>query len=420
MQTSLAAELLATDVGSRADAVLRSCVHCGFCLATCPTYQLLGNELDSPRGRIYLIKEMLEGAPTTAITRTHLDRCLTCRSCETTCPSGVNYHQLLDIGRAEVERRVPRHPLASFLRWLLRSVMSRRQLFTPLLRLGQLVRPLVPTRLRNYVPIRRPALPVPAAEHQRRVLLVQGCVQPGLSPTTNEATRVVLDRLGISVVTAAGETCCGALDFHLNAQQSAAAQARRNVDAWWPLLETGVEAIVMNASGCSNFVRDYADLLRDDPQYADRAAGVVEKLRDISEILAAEDLSPLQLHATPAISWHCPCTAQHGQQLDRPTREVLTRLGFNLPSVTDAHLCCGSAGTYSLFHADLASELRSRKLDALLASEPEQVVTANIGCQMHLAGGTDTPVVHWIELVARQLGATISEPDSNASGDEYV
>jgi glycolate oxidase iron-sulfur subunit len=386
---------------------LRACVHCGFCTATCPTYQVDGNELDSPRGRIYLIKEMLEGAPVTAVTRTHLDRCLTCQSCETTCPSGVNYHRLLDIGRAEVEQRVPRALPVWVLRWSLVQFLSRRHWFTPAVRLGRVFRPLLPGAVRHYLPLARPGLPEIGRGHARRMILVQGCVQPGLSPETNAATRLVLDKLGIETVSVAAETCCGALGYHLSAQEQGLQQARANIDAWWPLIEEGVEnsveAIVMTASGCSNFVQDYAALLAGEPEYAERARKVVSLLKDVSQVLAAEDLSQLSLRSRPSISWHCPCTAQHGQQLDVPTRAVLQRLGFDVPQITDAHLCCGSAGTYSMLQPRMANELRDRKLTNLQASQPELIVTANIGCQTHLSGGTDTRVVHWIEMLAREL-----------------
>ena len=403
MKTDLPAELLTTARGREADSILRACVHCGFCNATCPTYQVLGNELDSPRGRIYLIKAMLEGEPITDITRTHLDRCLTCQACETTCPSGVNFHRLLDIGRAEVEQRVPRGIAARLQRWVIRKVLPWRRRFTPLLRLGQWFSFLLPSVLAEHVPSRRQALFAPRSRHDRRVILVQGCVQPGLSPNTNPAASRVLDALSIEAITVSAERCCGALSYHLNAQEEGLEFARRNIDAWSPLLEDGAEAIVMTASGCSNFVREYADLLKDDPLYADRALRVVELLQDISQVLVREDLSALGVNAAASIAWHCPCTAQHGQKLDEPTRQVLENLGFRLPTVVDAHLCCGSAGTHSLFQPEMARELRRRKLAALEASTPDQIVTANIGCQMHLGAGTSTPVTHWIELVARSM-----------------
>lgn len=407
MQTSLPEEFLATDAGRQADSILRACVHCGFCTATCPTYQVLGNELDSPRGRIYLIKSMLEGEAVTATTRTHLDRCLSCQSCETTCPSGVNYHQLLDIGRAEVEKQVPRTLSSIGLRWLLRVLMPHRQRFTPLLRMGQLFRGLLPALLKQHVPMRSSRLPATTAQHPRKVILVQGCVQPGLSPNTNLAAARVLDALGIESIAVAAESCCGAVSYHLNAQQEGLDFARRNIDAWWPLIEAGAEAIVMTATGCSNFVQEYDHLLRLDPAYAQRAEKVVGLIKDISEVLLEEDLASLAVNSDTSISWHCPCTAQHGQKLDQPTQAVLTRLGFELPAVEDSHLCCGSAGTNSLLQPAMAEALRGRKLEALLASEPELVVTANIGCQTHLAAGTETPVVHWIELVAGSMGSRI-------------
>ncbi len=424
MQTSLPADFLATEPGREADSILRACVHCGFCTATCPTYQVLGNELDSPRGRIYLIKSMLEGEAVTDITRIHLDRCLTCQSCETTCPSGVNYHRLLDIGRQEVEIRAPRSIPERLLRWSIRQVLPYRRRFTPLLRIGQAVRALLPPLLKQHVPKPRARLKGSVDSHARKVILVQGCVQPGLSPNTNAATALVLGRLGIETLTVAAESCCGAASYHLNAQTEGLDFARRNIDAWWPLIENGsIKAIVMTASGCSNFVQDYQHLLKADPDYAARAEKVVGLLKDISEVLAAEDLAPLAVTAAERISWHCPCTAQHGQQLDQTTRQVLTGLGFELPTVVDAHLCCGSAGTHSLLQSAIAVALRERKLDALQVSAPDRIVTANIGCQTHLAAGTETPVVHWIELVAGAMGSTIHEVknrDRLIEGDRHV
>jgi glycolate oxidase iron-sulfur subunit len=407
MQTFIPEDVIATTHGADADHILRTCVHCGLCNATCPTYQLERNELDGPRGRIYLIKQMLEGEAVTAITRQHLDRCLVCQACETTCPSGVSYHQLLEIGRREIETRAPRPWRQRISRLLLRQLMSRRQLTLPLFALARLLRPLLPGALR--APPRRPALAVPAVQHTRRVILVQGCVQPAMSPTTNQAAALVLDRLGISTLSLGGETCCGALAWHGGGEAQGAAQARRNIDAWWPQLEAGAEAILMTASGCSNFVQDYPRVLAHDPEYAERAVRVAGALVDIGQFLDGEDLSPLAPDTGTRISWHCPCTAQHGQSLDGPTRRVLERLGFDVPAVRDAHLCCGSAGSYSLFQPGWAAALRARKLENLEACNPEQIVTANIGCQAHLAAGTATPVVHWIELVARALGAKLPE-----------
>ncbi|MEP5765288.1 MAG: glycolate oxidase subunit GlcF [Halieaceae bacterium] len=409
MQTFFPAQLSASAAGREAEDILRACVHCGLCNATCPSYLLERNELDGPRGRIYLIKQMLEGHETSALTLHHLDRCLSCQSCETTCPSGVQYHRLLDIGKAEVERRLPRPLPARLFRALLRAVMSRRQLTVPLMAMGRLFRPLLPAMLREHIPLLRPVISNPGRSYSRQVILVQGCVQPAMSPTTNQAASRVLDALGISTVSVGAETCCGALAYHGSGREQGLAQARRNIDAWWPQIEAGVEAIVMTASGCSNFVQDYAALLADEPKYAGKARRVSALLKDIAELLVEEDLEQLVLNSDTRISWHCPCTAQHGQKLDQATRSVLQRLGFELPIVRDAHLCCGSAGSYSLLQPSLAGALRERKLEALEASDPEQIVTANIGCQSHLAAATDRPVVHWIELVARSLETTIEE-----------
>lgn len=407
MQTFLPADFIATSAGQKADAILRDCVHCGLCNATCPTYQVERNELDGPRGRIYLIKKMLEGEAVSELTRHHLDRCLVCQACETTCPSGVNYHQLLDIGREELEQRVPRSAWQRLQRSLVRGVMSRRQLTQPLFALGRIARPLLPARLRTHIPLLRAPIASSTRQHARQVILAQGCVQPAMSPTTNQAAGAVLNALGIETLSIAAETCCGALSAHGGSKSQALAQARRNIDAWWPAIEAGAEAVLMTASGCSNYVQDYGELLADDPAYAERAERVAGLLKDISEFLDAEPLEKLPLQNHERIAWHCPCTAQHGQSLDTPTRRVLARLGFELPPVRDSHLCCGSAGSYSLFQPEMAQALRSRKLDALQASDPARIVTANIGCQVHLSAGTETPVVHWIELVARSLDATL-------------
>lgn len=404
MQTSLPAELLATSHGQAADRILRSCVHCGFCLATCPTYQLLGNELDSPRGRIYLIKEMLEGNEATAITQQHLDRCLTCQACETTCPSGVAYHRLLDIGRAEIDLRVQRPLRQRLLRHGVRLLLPYRQRFTPLLRLGQFFKPVLPTALARRIPARTPALPWPVFTAPRQVILLQGCVQPGISSNTNAATARILKRLGIACVRVTAEGCCGALSYHIGAQGEGQDFARRNIDAWWPLVEQGVEAIVSTASGCGNFLHDYERLFKDDPVYAAKASRINALVKDVSEVLAAEDLSPLQLKTgASSVAFHCPCTLQHGLALNATTQQLLSTLGFSLPTIKDEHLCCGSAGTYSVFNATIATELRRRKLSALEASEPDVILTANIGCQSHLAAGTATPVKHWVEYVADRL-----------------
>lgn len=413
MQTNLADFIKDTAEGREADAILRSCVHCGFCTATCPTYQLLGDELDGPRGRIYLIKQMLEGQPVTQKTQLHLDRCLSCRACETTCPSGVKYHRLLDIGRAIVEQRVPRRLLDRTMRLLLREALPRTWIFRPALKLGQWLRPLLPRRLASKLPqpVGGAAQPwPPGRSHQRRMIALAGCVQPGLAPNTNAATARVLDKLGIELFEAPGAACCGALRYHLNAQEAALADMRRAIDAWWPHIAEGrVEAIVMTASGCGAQVREYGELLKHDPAYAEKAARVAALTRDVSEVMAAEQTRLLALlRACPnrtqqRIAFHSPCTLQHGQSIRGVVESLLAAAGYALSPVADAHLCCGSAGTYSILQPALAQQLRDNKLAALNAASPTVIVTANIGCQTHLQSGSTTPVRHWIELIDEQL-----------------
>ncbi|MFL9960907.1 glycolate oxidase subunit GlcF [Paraburkholderia sediminicola] len=424
MQTNLSDAAQTLSRADEAERILRSCVHCGFCNATCPTYQLLGNELDGPRGRIYLIKQMLEGEPVTRKTQLHLDRCLTCRNCETTCPSGVNYHALLDIGRAELERRVPRPAAERLLREGLRRAIPHPAVFDALLKTGRALRPFLPAALGRKIPKRgdRPKAR-PAPRHPRTMLMLEGCVQPALSPNTNAAAARVLDRLGISIVNAERAGCCGATDYHLNAQDAGLARARRNIDAWWPAIEAGAEAVVQTASGCGAFVKEYGHLLRDDPRYAAKAQRVSELAQDLVEVLAREPLDGLQTDsqadsamnspaASPAeppaqkqrrIAFHCPCTLQHAQKLGGAVESILQRLGFDLTTVPDAHLCCGSAGTYSITQPELAQRLRNNRLDALESGNPELIVTANIGCQTHLDSAGRTPVRHWIELVEASL-----------------
>ncbi len=403
MQTKLASSIKDTPQGREAEAILRSCVHCGFCTATCPTYQLLGDELDGPRGRIYLIKQMLEGQAVSAKTQLHLDRCLTCRSCETTCPSGVKYGRLVDIGREIVEERVPRSWHQRLLRRALRLVIPYRERFALALRLGHWVRPMLPASLRRSIPpAATPAAAWPAPRHARRMLVLEGCVQPVTAPNINAAAARVLDKLGISLLRAANAGCCGALSHHMGAGDEAGDFMRRNIDAWWPLVEAGAEAIVMTASGCGAVVKDYGVLLRDDPDYAEKAVRIAALTRDLAEILAAEDLDALSaLGQGERLAFHAPCTLQHGQQLSGVVESVLRRCGFNLTSVADAHLCCGAAGTYSILQRELSQQLLRNKLDALRADQPQCIVTANIGCQMHLQSGGELPVRHWVELLDR-------------------
>lgn len=404
MQTTLSEQSRQLPRAAEAEKILRSCVHCGFCNATCPTYQLLGDELDGPRGRIYLIKQVLEGAPATAQTQLHLDRCLSCRNCETTCPSGVDYHNLLDIGRAVVDQAVPRPAAQRFLREGLRALAPNPRLFKGLLRVGATFRPLLPRMFESKLPqhmLTSGLRPVP--RHARRVMLLEGCVQPGLSPNTNDATARVLDRLGISVIPVAEAGCCGALDYHLDAQAKGLDRARQNIDAWWPHLQNGAEAIVQTASGCGAFIKDYGHLLEADPVYADKARRISEMTIDLVQVLAQEPLEQICAASEQRIAVHCPCTLQHALKLGGAVEAVLTRLGFNLTAVPDGHLCCGSAGTYSLTQPILARQLRDNRLNALESGRPQLIVTSNIGCQSHLASAGRTPVMHWIERVDQSL-----------------
>jgi len=409
LQTSLADFIKDTPEGREAEAILRKCVHCGFCTATCPTYQLLGDELDGPRGRIYLIKQVLEGQPVTEKTQLHLDRCLTCRSCETTCPSGVQYSRLLDIGREVVHARVNRSAADRVARAALRNLVTRPALFGSLLKVGQLARPALPSILRRKVPQSAPASTArPTTTHARHVLMLEGCVQPSLSPATNAAAARVLDRLGISVVTAPQAGCCGAVSLHLDERGEALDFMRRNIDAWWPQIGAGAEAVVITASGCGVTVKDYAYQLARDPAYADKAKRVSELAKDVSEVILAERerlqaLLPPPGSRLPKIAFHAPCTLQHGLKIRGEIEAFLVSLGFEVTPVRDAHLCCGSAGTYSLLQPELSRRLLENKLAALTEHAPEEILTANIGCQTHLQSGTDRPVRHWIELVDERL-----------------
>ncbi|MQT43653.1 MULTISPECIES: glycolate oxidase subunit GlcF [unclassified Pseudomonas] len=404
MQTTLSQEARQLPRAEEAERILRSCVHCGFCNATCPTYQLLGDELDGPRGRIYLIKQVLEGNDVTRKTQAHLDRCLSCRNCETTCPSGVDYHNLLDIGRAVVDSAVQRPLGQRLLREGLRAVVPKPGLFKGLLGSGQVFRAVLPATLQSKLPHNvEPAKARPTRRHARQVLMLEGCVQPGLSPNTNAATARVLDRLGISITPTREAGCCGAVDYHLDAQAAGLNRARRNIDAWWPSIEQGAEAIVQTASGCGAFIKEYGHLLSTDPAYADKAKRVSALAKDLVEVLRDEPLETLAISSSQRVAFHCPCTLQHAQKLGGAVESVLTRLGFNLTTVPDSHVCCGSAGTYSLTQPELSRQLRDNKLNALESGKPELIITANIGCQTHLNGAGRTPVRHWIELVEAAL-----------------
>lgn len=417
MQTNLAPQFKNTADGLEAEAILRKCVHCGFCTATCPTYQLLGDELDGPRGRIYLIKQVLEGATPTRKTQLHLDRCLSCRNCETTCPSGVEYGHLIDIGRKLVEQRVPRPPVQQVLRWSLKQGLPS-PLFAPAMKLGQAVRGLLPAGLKSKVPAKQQAGTWPTRSHARKVLLLAGCVQPAMKPNINAATARVLDAAGIQTLVATKAGCCGGVKFHLNDQDGGKVEMRRNIDAWLDLLDgpegAGIEAIVMNASGCGVTVRDYGHLLKDDPAYAAKAARVSALTRDLSELLpelvttlktVRPELVEGITRAGTKIAFHPPCTLQHGQQLRGGVEKHMGELGFQIRVAScEAHLCCGSAGTYSVLQPVIAHQLRDRKLGHLAEMKPDVIASANIGCITHLQSGTETPVQHWVELLDEALG----------------
>ncbi len=404
MQTDIAPEFAGTADGTEAEAILRKCVHCGFCTATCPTYQLLGDELDGPRGRIYLIKQVLEGHAPTRATQLHLDRCLTCRNCETTCPSGVQYGNLVEIGRRIVDERVPRPAGERALRWTLKEGLTS-PIFAPAMKIGQAVRAALPEALRAKVPgaAGASAQRWPTREHPRKVLLLLGCVQPAMMPNVNSATARVLDAAGIQTLVADGAGCCGAIRLHLGDRDGAFDHMRRNIDAWWPMVQSGaVEAIVMNASGCGVTVKEYAHSLAHDPAYAKKASRIADLTRDLSEMLP--DLVPaLKAKVTSKgarLAFHPPCTLQHGQRVRGMVETALGELGFDVRvAASEAHLCCGSAGTYSVLQPELANALRDRKLANLDELAPSVIVSANIGCIQHLQSGTTMPVRHWVEAL---------------------
>jgi len=415
MQTTLAPEYLNTADGLAAEAILRKCVHCGFCTATCPTYQLLGDELDGPRGRIYLMKQVLEGQEPTRKTQLHLDRCLTCRNCESTCPSGVDYGHLLDIGRKLVDAKVLRPAGERAVRWALKEGIPS-PLFAPAMAMGQMVRPLLPAALKAKVPPKQDAGTWPTRTHARKVLMLSGCAQPAMAPNINSATARVLDAVGIQTIVVAKAGCCGAVKFHLNDQDGGKAEMRAAIDAWWPYVQDGsVEAIVMNASGCGVTVKDYGHILQDDPAYADKAARVSALTRDLSELLPTivqalqQDRPALAQQVrkqAPKLAFHPPCTLQHGQKLKGGVEQHLGALGFDIRTpLNESHLCCGSAGTYSVLNPELSYQLRDRKLGHLGALQQEVIVSANIGCITHLQSGTATPVRHWVEVLDAALAA---------------
>ncbi len=410
MQTSLIHEIASTVEGETADRILRKCVHCGFCNATCPTYQLLGDERDGPRGRIYLIKQLLEGEPVRPSSRLHLDRCLTCRACETTCPSGVEYGKLLEVGRSVFERRAPRSRLQRLVREWLAAILLSPRLFSFLLAAGRLVRPVLPAALKSRVP-EPPAEPlgtdrirtVPKPIHSRQMVVLGGCVQESFSPETNAAAATVLARSGISLIEARAAGCCGSLDLHTTDEHKARQRARRLIDAWWPFLAQGVEGFIVTASGCAVTIKEYDHLFREDREYHEKARLVSAKTFDLSEVIDREFVPACRDRASgvarPTVAFHSPCTLQHGQQIKGKVEAILERAGYRLCEVGEAHLCCGSAGVYSLLQPGLSRQLQTRKIAALQENNPDIICTANVGCQVHLNSVSPGPVRHWIELL---------------------
>ncbi|MEQ8290533.1 MAG: glycolate oxidase subunit GlcF [Gammaproteobacteria bacterium] len=406
MQADLKDSIKNTSAGKEAERILRACVHCGFCTATCPTYRLLGDELDGPRGRIYLIKSMLEGKPATAKTLQHLDRCLTCRSCETTCPSGVEYGKLLDVGRHYAEQQVERSLFDKFFRGLLLRVLPYRKRFSLLLKLGRTFRPILPAALKKQVPVAvKTTFTISGKQHERKVLLLSGCVQPSLAPSINAATRLLLDRLGVAAIEIDAEQCCGALGHHLNATGQARDFMRANIDAMTSIInEQGIEAIISTASGCGVHLKDYGYHFREDPEYFDKAQQVALLTKDIAEFIQDNDLSKLEFtRADIPIAFQSPCTLQHGQKLTGVVEDILQRLGCRLVPVDNAYLCCGSAGVYSLLQTTISQQVKQEKLKTLLQNDAELILTANIGCLVHLDQSSPVPVRHWAEYIASRI-----------------
>ncbi len=410
MQTNISEELKLTAEGSEADRILRSCVHCGFCNATCPTYRVLGDELDGPRGRIYLIKGLLEGKEASQKTQVHLDRCLTCLACETSCPSGVEYGRLAEIGRQQINKKTKRIFSERSYRYLLRQILPYPKRFSLLLRIGRGIRFLLPDKYRRMIPVnlhtKQQIKKIESVVHTRKMILFSGCVQPLLSPETNCASTRLLNKLGIETITNRDDKCCGAIDHHMAIDERALFFIKNNIDAWWPSIEQGAEAIVISASGCGTMIKDYGYILRNDPDYKDKAHQVAKLARDIGEIIAAEDVGKLRKIinvSSNRFAFQNPCSLQHGQKMKDKTAELLKKLGYQICDVEDADQCCGSAGTYSLLQTELSEKLRRKKINSLEVVKPDVIMTANIGCQLHLQQATDIPVKHWIEILEEDL-----------------
>jgi glycolate oxidase iron-sulfur subunit len=415
MQTSFTLAQLSDPDVAESEKILRACVHCGFCTATCPTYVLLGDELDSPRGRIYLIKDMLENdRPASAKVVKHIDRCLSCLSCMTTCPSGVHYMHLVDHARRRIEETYRRPPLDRWLRDLLAAILPRPGLFRLALfgaRMGKPLASLLPARLRMMLALAPRTIPPPSyadgpqvfraqGPRRKRVALLAGCVQQVIAPEINEATIRLLTRHGVEVVIAEGAGCCGALTHHMGKEKPALAQARAAIAAWTVEIGgEGLDAILINASGCGTTVKDYGFMFREDPTWAARAARVSSLTRDITEFMTETGLQPPTTATGLTVAYHSACSMQHGQKITTQPKALLTAAGFTVRDVPEGHLCCGSAGTYNLLQPELASALRDRKLANIATTRPDAVATGNIGCIAQLAPASPVPVLHTVELL---------------------
>lgn len=398
MQTVIHKSLKKHPAIKQANEILRSCVHCGFCNATCPTYQLLGDELDGPRGRIYLIKQLIETGVCTEQTREHLDRCLTCRNCETTCPSGVEYGRLLSVGRELAEKNSPRKITDIILRRLLRIVIPYRRRISLIVKIALKLKVILPASIQRQLP-HNEVKPKELKKHSRRIIIPKGCAQDAFAADINADCHVILNQLGISSIEIDSDTCCGAMSEHLSQPSEAKMFMKKNIDAWWPEIESGAEAIVSTASGCGVMIKDYVHLLANDTEYADKAARISESCVDISELLYGENLSIFENTQSKKISFHAPCTLQHGQKITHKVEAILTSIGYKLIDYNDAHLCCGSAGTYSILENKISKQLLSNKINHLLASKPDIIATANIGCLLHMRSATETPIKHWLQLI---------------------
>ena len=415
MQTNLAPQFQGTAKGKQVESILRKCVHCGFCNATCPTYQILGDELDGPRGRIYQMKQFFEGESANANMLEHLDRCLTCRSCETTCPSGVKYSHLLEIGREEIENALPRSWIEKIKRKLIVNLITSTNIFNASIKLGRILKPVLPDALTQSIPDRQALIQVSEpTRSNRQILLLKGCVQPTLTPNTNRATTNVLTKAGFVVIEVSANQCCGAAASHTSELSKGKDLARRLIDLWWPHIEAGAEAILVTASGCGVTVKDFAREFADDPQYADKARKVSGLYCDVSEFIESNLKQlipdPITLKTPIKVAFHSPCTLQHGLGISNKIEHILKNAGYEICPVAEAHLCCGSAGTYSILQPELSSQLKINKQKALDINNPDIIATANIGCQLQISKGIQTPVIHWIELLNQALN-----PEQNRS-----